>query len=221
MDEEPWVENLLQSIQGPAPAWTVVPAAQLVTDPYRNLCQIRTPSTRGSGWLSADGRVYTAAHVVHPGGPCEIRLAGGGGWIAAQSVHIHREYEDANGNGRKGSPADLARIHLPAGAHALPGLQVDSYQAGPVSAKGFSGETLVQHSGNALRWDAYVCHSADTERGHSGCPVLVGNRVVAIHVGPMSLVRPFFAAQSAQTNPFLNGAVRFGPAQLAGLAAQP
>jgi V8-like Glu-specific endopeptidase len=220
MADEDRIENLLQTIGGSVPAWTAVAQAQLGADPFRNLCQIQTSGTTGSGWLSTDGHVYTAAHVVFNRTNCKVRFAGSSNWIPAQSVRIHPDYENLNGSGRKGSAADLARIDLPTGATALPGLQTAAYTTGSVSAIGYAGGTLVQHSGTAMRWEAFICHRADTDPGHSGCPVMAGNKVVGIHVAPLSLVRQYFAAHSAQTNPYFNGAVRFGAAQISALASQ-
>jgi V8-like Glu-specific endopeptidase len=216
MENDPQIGFGVESIKGRLPVWTPVPQSQLGNDPFRNLCQIRTATTSGSGWLSADGHVYTAAHVVHPYDRCEVRFAASSNWIRSQSVRLHRDY---GGSNWEGSPADLARIQLPAGAN-LPGLQVDTYAAGPVSAKGFSSGTLVQDGGHAMHWEAYICHSADTLGGHSGCPVMVGSKVVGIHVGPMSLVNQFFQTQNNQTHQFINGAVRFGSTQLSALAGQ-
>lgn len=220
MDDEPGIENQLETIGGSVPAWTLVPQAQLSADPFRNLCQIETSGTIGSGWLSTDGHVYTAAHVVFNRTNCKVRFASSPNWIPAQSVRIHPEYRNLNGSGRKGSAADLARIDLSTGATALPGLQTAAYTTGSVAAIGYAGANLVQHSGTAMRWEAFICHRADTDPGHSGCPVMMGNQVVGIHVGPLSLVRQYFASHSAQTNAYFNGAVRFGAAQISALASQ-
>jgi hypothetical protein len=81
-----------------------------------------------------------------------------------------------------------------------------------VRAVGFQYGTLVQHDGSVKRVGPYLGHGADTEVGHSGCPLLVGDKVVGIHVGTSAASRRHLSpAQASQLNTLNSGILLGAP----------
>ena len=187
------------------PRWTPVPASALHVKPYLQICDILAvsggqPINRGTGWLCAPGVIATAAHVVYGADSCRVR------WSSSQQVHqtdffaIHPSYLP----GLRASHVDLAKITgVPSPHDPLEPL----LEAGPtVSAVGFQNGVLVEHAGNAKVVPPYLGHRADTDVGHSGCPLLFGEKVLALHVGTAAATRPHLpAAQASQLNTLNSG----------------
>lgn len=187
------------------PRWTDVPADRLETAPYLQICEVVALAgdnviNRGTGWLSEPGIVATAAHVLYGADSCIVRWSGSQPSHRATSIELHPDY----GPGRNSSEVDVAKVSdvpapfVPLGRRSQP--------ATLVKAVGFQHGVLVEHEGPAKIVAGYLAHDADTYAGHSGCPLLVGDRVIALHVGTaVATLRHLSASQRRQFDTLNSG----------------
>lgn len=196
----------IQDYPGGHPRWQKVDAAKLGHAPYNRICQVRGQSAAGSGWLTGAGKVVTAAHVVAGGQTADVRFADSQQWITA-SVEVTEGYLAPNGTQRRCSAQDLATLRLPAGSNVAiaPFAPVPG---GLVSAIGFHDGELVQHGGTSLEVGPFTAHNCDTEAEHSGCPILKGSSLHAVHVGRFSGSAAYLSPPQSQTEGYLNSGVR-------------
>lgn len=167
--------------------WTEVPDDQLRQFPYSSICEIygivgETKVSSGTGWLGPAGKIVTAAHLFVEARSCVMRWADGKDWQILDRVELHSLFASGNGELRKGSPFDLARILVPESGRRR--LQPKPLAGVRVEAAGFQAGRLVRHSSAAKRVLPFLGHEAETDNGHSGCPILSDGHVVGVHVGP-------------------------------------
>lgn len=196
----------IQDYPGAHPRWKKVDAAELGRAPYNRICQVRGQNAAGSGWLTAAGRVVTAAHVVAGGQTAQVRFADSHHWITA-SVDVADGYLAANGTPRRCSAEDLATLRLPAGVD-VPIAPFTPVPGGLVAAIGFHDGELVEHDGTSLEVGPFTAHNCDTEAEHSGCPLLKGGSLHAVHVGRFSGSAAYLSPPQSQTKGYLNSGVR-------------
>jgi hypothetical protein len=157
----------------------------------------------GSGWLTDAGFIATAAHVLWGASLCEIRWADSPIWHPTADFKIHPKY----GAGKNGSQVDAAKItNFPARSG---GLLASSALPNAVMAIGFHNGELVEHAGPAKLVTPFIGHDADTGPGHSGCPVLVGDKVAGLHLGEAMVSQAFLPPKEAARLDSLNCALRF------------
>jgi V8-like Glu-specific endopeptidase len=179
--------------------------ASLNIKPFLQICDILAlsagqPINKGTGWLCAPGVIATAGHVLYGADSCKVR------WSSSPQVHqtaniaIHPAFDPS----RIASDVDLAKIGgVPGPEEPLtPLLEAAAF----VMAAGFQEGVLVEHSDAAKMVSPYLGHRAHTAGGHSGCPLLVGDKVVAVHIGTAAATRQFLSpAKAAQLNTLNSG----------------
>lgn len=179
------------------PRWSVVDAAQLSNEPYKQICRITAYFSgeiikMGTGWLCKDGVIATAGHVLFGADECEIQWASSVNSTRVNTFELHPQFALQ----RVGSDVDLAKITgVPS-----PNSPLEASEVTPeiVAALGFQFGDLVEHSGSTVYVQQYIGHRADTDQGHSGGPILNGNRVVGLHLGTSPITRRFLPHELRQ-----------------------
>jgi V8-like Glu-specific endopeptidase len=182
------------------PGWRELSEGEASRQPYSAICQILvrnkfdgTTIATGTGWLAGRATVITAAHVVNFRNiRLEVRFRSAPfDRFIADDVQQHRDFA-LKDSFRPGFPHDVAAVRLPAGMDRRP-LEIAQPVGAQVEVAGFPNRRggFVTHVGAILRVErGYLSHLADTVEGHSGAPIMVQGRAVALHLGGFS-INPF------------------------------
>ncbi len=206
-----------QGFPGLEPEYVVVASRKLSAFPYQHIGQVKSfdadgePITTGTGWRWSGGLVITAAHVLFGASRAECSLPDGTTvhWNSTSS-DFHPGFEDEHGIARIGSPQDIAVMRLDSGLGTGLSLVLLARPDRALSI-GFpgQGEPMVEHTGEVWQSGRYYGHTAHTNPGHSGCPLIVDGNVAGLHVGVIGLVRQWQPDQPIQERDGANTAIIF------------
>jgi len=209
----------------PGTNWKFVEETKLQKSPYVYIGAIYSiddygekQKFLGTGWRTDKGYALTAAHVLAAHTVDTVRCFFPNGETATYVAEsdIPYDYYDQYDEGRVGSEFDI-------GVMRLDNIQnIDPYNGLPMKISqfttkiwafcpGYYNGDLVDHLAHLKRISKgntdHMIHSAPTDNGHSGAPIIQNDQVVGIHVGRLSILRPLYPDQVIKGGSYDNAAI--------------
>lgn len=191
------------------PNYKPVTGAELSRTPYNLIARVCVRWSAsdhqpvGSAWLMKGGVLVTCAHVC-PRGHNFVATFPGGATEDVEPV-IFPEYGD-----RRLDRGDLAVLTGPSLWTDGLALRTEA-DGGSIEVAGYpeNKREMVRHSGKAVRHENWFIHSAHTAVGQSGAPIIQGNVVIGMHLGPAEKINSYRQGTYTGEPPGANAALVF------------